>query len=144
LRRRGRRHRALPASYERLCKAGRESWRSWSRADDEDGEPDCRWWRPPGLDLAQTRELLAGGAAGSWAFDNYGPKILVEDWSPGFSIKNQRKDFSYCLSAAADVHAFLPGTEIVDALLEQLEEEGHGEWTTAALYKLLLETEVVE
>jgi 3-hydroxyisobutyrate dehydrogenase-like beta-hydroxyacid dehydrogenase len=39
-----------------------------------------------GLDLFQTRELLSGGAAGSWAFEHYGPKILARDWSPGFSI----------------------------------------------------------
>ncbi|MEQ1822471.1 MAG: NAD(P)-dependent oxidoreductase, partial [Fimbriimonadaceae bacterium] len=56
-----------------------------------------------GLDLAQTRELLSGGAAGSWAFENYGPKILAHDWSPGFSIINQRKDFAYCQEAAAQM-----------------------------------------
>ena len=100
--------------------------------------------RKAGLDLAQTRELLSGGAAGSWAFDNYGPKILTEDWSPGFSVKNQRKDFRYCLEAASELGAYLPGTGIVDALLEILEEDGHGEWTTAALYKVLSESEVLD
>lgn len=90
-----------------------------------------------GLDVGQTRELLAGGAAGSWAFDNYGPKIVSGDWSPGFSIKNQRKDFAYCFEAADRVHAALPGTEIVDKLLAELDDAGHGEWTTAALFEVL-------
>lgn len=90
-----------------------------------------------GLDIAQTRELLAGGAAGSWAFDNYGPKIVAQDWSPGFSIKNQRKDFGYCFEAAERVQAALPGTEIVDQLLAELDDAGHGEWTTAALFEVL-------
>lgn len=90
-----------------------------------------------GLDLAQTRELLAGGAAGSWAFDNYGPKILARDWSPGFSVKNQRKDFGYCFEAAETVGAVLPGIEVVDQLLAELDAEGHGEWTTAALFEVL-------
>lgn len=91
-----------------------------------------------GLDVAQIRELVGGGAGGSWAFEFYGPKILHQDWSPGFSVKNQRKDFGYCLEAAEGVDASLPGTQLVDQLLSLLEEEGHGEWTTAALYEVML------
>lgn len=86
------------------------------------------------LDLAQTLDMVGSGAAGSWAFTNYGPRILAEDWTPGFSIVNQRKDFRYCREFAAEVDAALPGTEIVDQLLADLEDEGHGEWTTVALY----------
>ena len=92
-----------------------------------------------GLDLSQTKDLVGGGAAGSWAFDNYGPKILAQDWSPGFSIKNQLKDFGYCVDAAEGIGAALPGTKIVHSLLGALLEEGHGEWTTAALYRRLME-----
>ncbi len=91
--------------------------------------------RKAGLDLTQARELLSGGAAGSWAFENYGPKILVRDWSPGFSVKNQRKDFGYCREAAADVNAVIPGTDLVDGLLARVENE---EWTTAALYDVMI------
>lgn len=91
-----------------------------------------------GLDLALTRELLSGGAAGSWAFDHYGPKILSRDWSPGFSVKNQRKDFAYCLEAAEKIGLDLPGTDLVDALLERLERSGRGEDATAALFEVLL------
>ncbi len=90
-----------------------------------------------GLDLVQTRELLAGGAAGSWAFDNYGPKVLARDWTPGFSIANQRKDFGYAREAAGEVGAPIPGVDLVDSLLAVLDEEGHGDWTTAALFDLL-------
>jgi 3-hydroxyisobutyrate dehydrogenase len=97
-----------------------------------------------GLDLHQTKELVGGGAAGSWAFDNYGPKVLAEDWSPGFSIKNQLKDFGYCIDAADGIGASLPGTRILQGLLGTLLHQGHGEWTTAALYKRLLEMGPVE
>lgn len=92
-----------------------------------------------GLDLPLVREMLSGGAGGSWAFDNYGPKILNQDWSPGFSVINQRKDFLYCREAATEIGAVLPGTEVVDALLAKLEEAGRGEDTTAALYEILQE-----
>jgi 3-hydroxyisobutyrate dehydrogenase-like beta-hydroxyacid dehydrogenase len=92
-----------------------------------------------GLDVAQAKDIVGSGAAGSWAFDNYGPKILAEDWSPGFSIKNQLKDFRYCVDAAEEIGAALPGTKIVQRLLDVLAQEGHGEWTTAALYRQLME-----
>ncbi len=91
-----------------------------------------------GLDLAQARDMLSGGAAGSWAFDNYGPKILAADWSPGFTVKNQRKDFGYCEEAAREIDAAIPGTLLADRLLEELEQRGHADWTTAALYEELV------
>ena len=91
------------------------------------------------LDIALTRELIAGGAGGSWAFDNYGPKILNHDWTPGFSVRNQRKDFGYCAEAARTLDAAIPATLLIDRLLAKLEESGHGDWTTVALYETLLE-----
>jgi 3-hydroxyisobutyrate dehydrogenase len=92
-----------------------------------------------GLDLGVTKELVGSGAGGSWAFENYGPKILNQDWTPGFSVINQRKDFGYCRQAAAEIGAVLPGTEVVDRLLAVLEQDGRGQDTTAALYEVLLE-----
>ena len=92
-----------------------------------------------GLDVAKTRELISRGAAGSWAMDNYGPKIEALDWSPGFSVKNQRKDFGYCAEAAESVGAAVPGTLLVDRLLGKLEERGDGELASAALYDVLME-----
>lgn len=95
--------------------------------------------RKAGLDLTQIHSLIAGGAGGSWAFENYGPKILQGDWSPGFSVKNQRKDFDYCRDAARRLGASIPGTDLVDRLLSKLEAAGHGELATAVLYELMLE-----
>ncbi|MCW5937720.1 MAG: NAD(P)-dependent oxidoreductase [Fimbriimonadaceae bacterium] len=94
--------------------------------------------RKSGLDLETTRALLASGAAGSWAMDNYGPKVVERDWSPGFSIKNQRKDFEYVVNTAQETEAAVPATQLVDALLAKLDEAGHGEWATAALFEALL------
>ncbi len=90
-----------------------------------------------GLDLKQAHALIGSGAAGSWAFENYGPKILNQDWAPGFSIKNQRKDFGYAFEAAEKIGALIPGTILTDELLELLQNEGRGEETTAALFDLM-------
>ena len=90
-----------------------------------------------GLDLEQMRDMIGGGAGGSWGFQNYGPRILKRDWSPGFSIKNQRKDFAYCRDAAQEIGANIPGTILVDDLLEVLDDEGRGEEATTALFEVL-------
>lgn len=91
--------------------------------------------RKAGLDLAQAHDMIGGGAGGSWAFANYGPKILNRDWSPGFTIENQRKDFAYCAASAARLGAYIPATQLVDHLLKELDDAGHGDWTTAALFE---------
>ena len=78
-------------------------------------------------------------ACGSSMGDNYGPKIEARDWSPGFSVKNQRKDLGYCAEAAESAGAAVPGTLLVDRLLGLLEERGDGELASVALYDALLE-----
>ncbi|MBL8039737.1 MAG: NAD(P)-dependent oxidoreductase, partial [Chthonomonas sp.] len=97
-----------------------------------------------GLDLAQTRDMLSQGAAGSWAFENYGPKILAADWSPGFKIAHQNKDFRYTLAVAKNLDAAVPMTQLCLQLLEKLEQEGHADWTTCALYAKMLEMGFVD
>ena len=91
-----------------------------------------------GLDVAQIRSLVGGGSGGSWAFENYGKMILAEDWRPGFSVDNQRKDLAYCRVAAGEIDAAIPCTDLVDRLLAPLQDEGRGGDTTAALYEVLL------
>lgn len=93
-----------------------------------------------GLDISLTRDMLSGGAAGSWAFDNYGPKILSKDWSPGFSVRNQQKDLLYCLETARELGMALPGTDLVHQLLSKLQQEGRDEEATAALFDVLVQS----
>lgn len=89
-----------------------------------------------GLDTTQARDMISGGAGGSWNFENYGPKILRSDWTPGFSIKNQRKDFGYCHEAASGLGIQIPGTDLLNKMLKVLQDQGRGEDATAALYEL--------
>jgi 3-hydroxyisobutyrate dehydrogenase-like beta-hydroxyacid dehydrogenase len=89
-----------------------------------------------GLNLEQAHSMIGGGAGGSWAFVNYGPKVLNSDWSPGFSIKNQTKDFRYCEAAAEEFGVQIPMTELVHKLLNELKNAGREEETTAALFEL--------
>jgi 3-hydroxyisobutyrate dehydrogenase-like beta-hydroxyacid dehydrogenase len=91
-----------------------------------------------GLDIHQAHSMIGGGAGGSWAFDNYGAKILNEDWTPGFSVKNQRKDFGYCESAANDLGIDIAMTMLANRLLAELQKQGREEDATAALYEVYL------
>jgi 3-hydroxyisobutyrate dehydrogenase len=93
-----------------------------------------------GIDPRQTWELISSGAAGSWAMENYGPKLLARDWTPGFTIENQRKDFGYCQEAAQEAGCTLPMTSLCDEMLRTLHEAGHGGWTTASLLMAYLDS----
>lgn len=90
-----------------------------------------------GLDLEQCKRLVGSGAAGSWAFENYGPKILNRDWSPGFTVDNQLKDLDYCREMAEQIGAHIPGTRLTADLLGRLQSAGRGSDTTAALFEVL-------
>lgn len=89
-----------------------------------------------GLDINQAHSMVGGGAGGSWAFENYGAKILNEDWTPGFSVKNQRKDFGYCESAAKELGIEISMTELANRMLAILQGQGREEDATAALYEV--------
>lgn len=91
-----------------------------------------------GLDISQAHDMIGGGAGGSWAFANYGPKLLAQDWTPGFSVKNQRKDFNYCEAAAEQFGIEIAMTEVANRLLAKLQDAGREEDTTAALYEVYL------
>lgn len=90
-----------------------------------------------GLDLQACIELIGSGAGGSWSLENYGPKAVAGDHTPGFSIANQQKDLAYALRTAREVGVSLPGTALVHQLLAALENAGGGEQATTALLDLL-------
>lgn len=73
-----------------------------------------------GLKLDTTLEIIASGAAGSWALDNYAPRVLRGDLKPGFSAAHMLKDLRIALAEGASIGTELPGTELVAGLFEVL------------------------
>ncbi len=59
-------------------------------------------------------------------------------------MNNQLKDFGYCAEAAKAIDAAIPGTLLLDELLQKVERAGNGELTTAVLYESLLGTGAAE
>lgn len=87
-----------------------------------------------GLDPQKVQALLAGGAAGSWAFSHLAPRALASDLSPGFFVKHLVKDIGIALRFANERGVCMPGLETAAQLYRMLDEAGFGEKGTQALY----------
>jgi len=92
-----------------------------------------------GLELANTIEAVAGGAAGSWMLSNRGPQMVQRDWRPGFTIDLQQKDLLLVLGLAEELGVPLPGTSMVSEMYVTLQERGLGGEGNHALVKALEE-----
>ena len=88
-----------------------------------------------GLDLNVLLKSVATGAAGSRQLDSFGPKIIAEDYAPGFFMKHFIKDMKLALIEANMSGLDLEMLSLVLANYEMLEQEGFGELGTQALMK---------
>jgi len=88
-----------------------------------------------GVDPNIILQAISGGAAGSWQVNNNGPKILKENYDPGFYIHHFIKDLTLVEEEAGKVDISLPVVHQVLALYRQLMDEGYGQLGTQALIK---------
>jgi 3-hydroxyisobutyrate dehydrogenase len=77
---------------------------------------------------------VSTGAAGSWSLSNLAPRILKEDYSPGFFVNHFVKDLEIVLEEAVRMNIDLPGVSLAKRLYEQLKSLGHGDKGTQALW----------
>jgi 3-hydroxyisobutyrate dehydrogenase len=89
-----------------------------------------------GLELPQVIETLSGGSAANWSLANYSPRILNEDYSPGFFVKHFIKDLGIALDEASKMGLDLPSTALAKKLYDRLADAGHENDGTQALIKL--------
>lgn len=89
-----------------------------------------------GLNLPDVINTVNGGAAQNWSLENYGPRILQKDYSPGFFVKHFVKDLKIALDGAEEMNLNLPATQQAYNLYKELEDSGHGDDGTQALVKL--------
>lgn len=88
-----------------------------------------------GLDENKTLITISSGAAGSFQMDNVAPKILDDDYEPGFFIKHFIKDMKIASKEANSNGITLPILEKVLKNYEELENDGLGDLGIHALYK---------
>jgi 3-hydroxyisobutyrate dehydrogenase len=89
-----------------------------------------------GLDPVKVHASISGGAAGSWAMTNLGPRALAGDFAPGFYVKHLRKDIGIAVASAEELGLELPGLECARKLYEQVSEKGWDELGTQVIYRL--------
>lgn len=89
-----------------------------------------------GLDLETAHSVVSSGAAGSWMLTNLGPKIIAEDWSPGFMVKLQAKDLRIALETLEALGETPEGTALTARLFGEAAEQ-YGDNGTQALVRLL-------
>lgn len=95
-----------------------------------------RFARLSGLDLGTTLRVVSGGAAGSWMLSNLAPKILLNDFAPGFTIKLQQKDLRLVREALQEMRGTYPATELAYALFSEAVASGLGELGTQGFINL--------
>lgn len=90
-----------------------------------------------GLDIPQVLSSVSVGAAGSWSLTNLAPRILQEDWAPGFFVDHFVKDMGIALAEAERLRLSLPGLGLVRQLYIALQSQGGGSLGTQALIQAL-------
>lgn len=88
-------------------------------------------------DLVETDALqvISHGAAGSWQLEHTAPKVINEDFNPGFFIKHFIKDMKIVQEVMAKQHQQLPMLDTVCELYETLVKAGYQDAGTQALIK---------
>lgn len=89
-----------------------------------------------GLNAKTVLDSISSGAAGSWALSNLAPRIIDENFDPGFFVKHFIKDMQIAIESAEQMDLDLPGLDLAKQLYEKLATQGHENDGTHALFKL--------
>jgi 3-hydroxyisobutyrate dehydrogenase len=86
-----------------------------------------------GLDLTTVMQSVTPGAAGSWSLANLGPRIIANNFDPGFFVEHFIKDMGIALAEARRMRLALPGLALAQQLYLSLAALGHARDGTHAL-----------
>ena len=86
-----------------------------------------------GLDLNTVMQSVTPGAAGSWSLSNLGPRIISNNFDPGFFVEHFIKDMGIALDEAKRMGLCLPGLALSHQLYIALKAQGHARAGTHAL-----------
>lgn len=86
-----------------------------------------------GLDLNTVMQSVTPGAAGSWSLSNLGPRIIANNFDPGFYVEHFIKDMGIALNEAKRMNLALPGLALAHQLYVALAAQGHSRDGTHAL-----------
>ena len=95
-----------------------------------------------GLNCEAMIAAISQGAAGCWTLDNLAPRIIKQDFSPGFMVDHFIKDLDIAIQEAELMGLNLPGLSLAKSLYEKVRDLGHGKSGTQALLIALEECAV--
>lgn len=97
-----------------------------------------------GLDLTTLLQSVASGAAGSWSLSNLGPRVIANNFDPGFFVEHFVKDMGIALEEARRMQLCLPGLALAQQLYLAVIAMGHGRAGTHALELALASLSAVD
>ncbi len=97
-----------------------------------------------GLDLPTVMQSVSSGAAGSWSLSNLGPRIMNNNFDPGFFVEHFIKDMGIALAEAKRMGLCLPGLALAHQLYVSVKANGHGRNGTHALQLALAQMSNVD
>ena len=86
-----------------------------------------------GLDLETVMKSVGSGAAGSWSLSNLGPRIINNNFDPGFFVEHFIKDMGIALQEAEKMALCLPGLSLARQLYLAVQAQGYAKLGTHAL-----------
>ena len=102
-----------------------------------------RYATAAGLDAHKVVDAIGAGAAGSWAMQNLGHRVVDRDFAPGFMIEHMAKDLGIAVAEAERMGLALPGLANARKLYDTLLKHGHGRDGTQALILAIEELAMV-
>jgi 3-hydroxyisobutyrate dehydrogenase len=98
-----------------------------------------------GLDLTAVLESVGGGAASSWGLSNLAPRMLTEDFAPGFAVDHFLKDMEIALDRSRELNLAMPGLALAHSLYLALRgQRGNGADGTQALVLALAQLSSID
>jgi len=92
--------------------------------------------RAAGLNGERVIESVSSGAAGSWSISNLGPRILREDFEPGFRVDHFLKDLRIAIEESRAMNLDLPAVALAERLYDRLVSEGFAASGTQVLARI--------
>ena len=86
-----------------------------------------------GLDLTTVLKSVSSGAAGSWSLSNLGPRIIDNNFDPGFFVEHFIKDMGIALDESRRMGLSMPGLALAQQLYLAVKAQGYGRNGTHAL-----------
>jgi len=97
-----------------------------------------------GLDLQTVLKSVSSGAAGSWSLSNLGPRVIDNNFDPGFLVEHFIKDMGIALEESRRMGLSMPGLALAQQLYLAVQALGFGRNGTHALMLALAQLSGVD